>query len=108
MQIADYIHIQWTCRDVEEAKRIINELLEKKWVACANVFPHVDSLYMWKGKLCEEAEVKVVFKTTDIYFAKVSEYILLHGTYDIPEICKIQIFDANPQYTAWLHQTLNP
>lgn len=101
-----YIQIQWTCQNQEEAKKIAKELVKRKWVACANILPFVDSFYLWEGKLKEDREVKVFFKTRDDYFARVRDYIIEHASYDVPEISKIPITEANPDYIAWLVDAL--
>lgn len=97
-----YVQIQWTCNNIEEARKISQELVKKKWVACANILPHVESIYYWNGKIAEDSEVKVFFKTRDEYFVKILDYIIQHGSYDVPEISKIPILEGNPEYIRWL------
>ncbi|NGX37749.1 MAG: Divalent-cation tolerance protein CutA [Chlamydiae bacterium] len=101
-----YIQIQWTSDSLNEAKQIAKELVRKKWVAVANILPYVDSFYLMDGKMQEEKEVKVFFKTKDELFAKVRDYIIQHATYDVPEVSKILIADANPDYISWLFEQL--
>lgn len=101
-----YIQIQWTSDSMQEAKEIAKTLVKKKWVACANILPHVDSFYLWDDKLQEDKEVKVFFKTKDAFFARVRDYIIEHANYDVPEVSKISISDANPDYIAWMSEHL--
>lgn len=99
-----YIQIQWTSEHAEEAKKIARELIKKRWVACANIFPEIDSIYMWQGKIQEDREVKVFFKTRDEFFSRVRDYIIQHASYDVPEISKVSIAEGNPEYVAWLYE----
>ncbi|NGX59120.1 MAG: Divalent-cation tolerance protein CutA [Chlamydiae bacterium] len=101
-----YIQIQWTTDSIDEAKKIAKELVKKKWVACANILPYVDSYYLWDGKMQENREVKVFFKTKDENFPRVRDYIIAHASYEIPEVSKIPITDANPDYINWLYENL--
>ena len=101
-----YVQIQWTSDSLDEAKQIAKELVRKRWVACANILPYVDSFYLFDGKMQEAKEVKVFFKTKDELFAKVRDYIMQHASYDVPEISKIPITDANPDYITWLFEQL--
>lgn len=101
-----YIQIQWTSENIEEAKKISRDLVKKKWVACANIVPDVLSIYIWGGKIQEDREVKVFFKSRDEFFAKVRDYIIEHASYDVPEISKVAITDANPDYINWLYEHL--
>lgn len=101
-----YIQIQWTSEHIEEAKQIARELVRKKWVACANIVPDVESIFLWQGKVQEEKEVKVFLKTREEFFAKVRDYIIQHASYDVPEVSKVPITDANPDYINWLYEHL--
>lgn len=103
-----FIQIQWTCANLEEAKKIAKALVEKRWVGCANLFPHIESIYLWEGKVQEGREVKVFFKTTDAYFPKVRDYILAHCSYQVPEISKVAVVDVHQPYLDWLLDTLAP
>lgn len=100
------IQIQWTAASLEEARTIAKKLVEKKWVACANLLPEVESIYLWGGNLEESIEVKVFFKTHDSLFQTVLEYITDKSSYDVPEVSKIQIDEANPSYEEWLEEVV--
>ena len=43
-----YCLIYITCSKVDEAKNISRNLLEKELIACANIFPNIESIYMAK------------------------------------------------------------
>ncbi|OWZ25181.1 cutA1 divalent ion tolerance family protein [Wolbachia endosymbiont of Wuchereria bancrofti] len=42
---------------LKEAKTVSEELLNKKLIICANIFPRVNSLYLWKGEINSSCEV---------------------------------------------------
>lgn len=98
------IYIFWTCRDKQEAKKIIYGLLDHQLIACASIFPEVESIYRWNGKVEEGQEVKVVFKTVFKHFNKVQDYIIKHCSYEVPEIVQIDIVRGNPRYASWVVQ----
>lgn len=98
------IYIFWTCRDKEEAKKIIHGLLGKHLVACATIYPQVESIYRWEGKIEEGQETKVVLKTASEHFEAVQEYIKAHCSYEVPEILQVEIVRGNPPYLAWVAQ----
>lgn len=102
------IYIFWTCRDHPEAKKIIHGLLEKRLIACASVFPEIESIYRWEGKIEESKEVKVILKTTREHFAAVQSYILTHCSYEVPEILQVDIAEGNPRYLSWVAQETSP
>ncbi len=98
-----YTQVQWTTNSLEEAKAISKSLIEKKLVACANIFP-IESLYQWEGSLQEDKEFKVLFKTLDEHFSPILDYILEHASYDVPEVSKVPILEANPAYANWVEE----
>jgi periplasmic divalent cation tolerance protein len=97
------IYVFWTCRNKEEAKKIIHGLLEKHLIACASLFP-VESVYRWEGKIEEGQEIKVILKTQKEHFDAICSFIEQQGSYDVPEILQIDIMRGNPKYVTWITQ----
>jgi len=100
------IYIFWTCRDQAEAKKIIHGLLDKRLIACASIFPEVESIYRWEGKVEESREVKVVLKTLAERFDAIQSYIQVHCSYEVPEILQVDVVQGNPRYVSWVLQEL--
>lgn len=96
------IQIFWTCADLDEARRISRALVEKRLVACANIIPRIESVFLWEGEIATETEVKVIFKTLEEKFEAVKQEILAQASYDVPEILKINISGGNDTYLDWL------
>lgn len=88
-----------TCKDNAEAKKIAKALLNKKLIACANIFP-IESLYNWKGKLTEDKEVVLILKALKENYKTLKEEIKKLHSYDIPFIGKINI-EVNKEYKKW-------
>lgn len=98
------IYIFWTCRNKLEAKKIIHGLLDKRLIACASIFPEVESIYRWDGKVEEGIEVKVILKTSIKHFDEIQNHIQTHCSYDVPEILQIDVVQGNPCYLSWVTQ----
>lgn len=101
------ILILWTCKDLEEARRMAKILLEKRLIACASMISPVESLFRWEGTIEEAKECKVFLKTGALHFEAVKEIILSHSSYQIPEILEITIERGNPSYLEWLVQEIS-
>jgi periplasmic divalent cation tolerance protein len=101
---AEIIYIFWTCRDKPEAKKIIHALLDQRLIACASIFPEVESIYRWEGKIEESLEVKVILKTSANHFNSIQTYIQKHCSYEVPEILQVEITRGNPHYLSWVAQ----
>jgi periplasmic divalent cation tolerance protein len=98
------IIVFWTCKDAEEAEKIINVLLRENLVACASIIPGVVSMYWWKDKVEREEEVKVVLKTRDACYEGVERVILEGCSYDTPEVLRIAVEGGNEAYLKWAHE----
>ena len=84
----------------KEAYEVARYLLEKKLIACANIFP-VKSIYWWKGKIANEKESVLIAKTFDRNFDKVKTEVEKIHPYETPCIAKISV-KVNEKFANWL------
>lgn len=89
-----------THKNQEEADKVVNFLLEKRLIACANFFP-VNSVYQWEGKIEHQTEVVSFLKTREENFEIVRDEILKIHSYETPCILKINA-EVNESYGAWI------
>ena len=68
--MSELIIVYMTSPTKEEAKKIVRHLLEKRLIACANIYSDVESLYWWEGKIEEGPECTIIAKTIDEKFEK--------------------------------------
>ena len=96
--------------DHTKAKIMARELITKNWVFCAQISPStassatergVWSIYRWQGKICEEAEISITFKTTATHKDQVLEWILNHHPYEVPALWLREVTCASPGYLTW-------
>jgi periplasmic divalent cation tolerance protein len=91
-----------TFPDAETARRISNELVAQKFVACANIMPSVESIYTWKGKIEKADETLVFFKLSEVRQAAFQEKLRSLHPYDVPEIVFVPISSGLPDYLRWV------
>jgi len=89
-----------TNKDETEAKKIAQHLLDKKLIACANIFP-INSVFLWKGKLKDTKEVVAIVKTKKENFEKVKNEVMKIHSYECPCIAKIDA-EANKEFENWV------
>jgi len=94
-----------TCKNFSEASKISKTLLEKRLIACANIFP-VKSMYSWKGKVIQENEHVIVMKTLKQKFTKIKAEILKIHSYDVPCIVGYEMKAGHADYLKWLRKTV--
>ncbi|PIN73723.1 divalent-cation tolerance protein CutA [Candidatus Woesearchaeota archaeon CG10_big_fil_rev_8_21_14_0_10_45_16] len=86
----------------QEAKRISTVLIEKKLIACANLFP-IQSIYAWEGSVKEEPEYVVLMKTTSERAEDAKAELEKIHPYEVPCICLIPA-DSTKPFAGWLLQ----
>ncbi len=105
MSEESYVQISWTCGNLDEARQISRLLVEKRLVACANIIPWVESVFLWNGQVDTAQESKVIFKTRRSLFELVKEVILKNAKYELPEILMTPILDGNKEYLDWVEES---
>jgi len=91
-----------TFPDAETARRISNQLVNEKFVACANILPGLESIYCWKGKLERGNETLVFFKLSENRQAAFQEKLRSLHPYEVPEIIFVPIASGLPEYLRWV------
>lgn len=84
------------------AKHMARDLVERRLCACVNILPAVESVYMWEGKLTEDAEQLLVIKTVAANLEELRDAVFAQHPYDVPEFVVISIDDIRGPYRDWL------
>ena len=87
-----------TFPDLETARQIGRELTESSLIACVNIVPAVESIYVWKDKVETNTEALAIFKTTAARYPEFESRLRALHPYDIPEIVAHKIEHGLPEY----------
>ncbi|MEL6207096.1 MAG: divalent-cation tolerance protein CutA [Pseudomonadota bacterium] len=91
-----------TCPDINTARAIAGALLDARLVACANIYPEIESHYMWDGARQVESEVPMALKTrADLIPAIEAKLQDLHP-YDVPALVAQHLDFAHGPYADWI------
>ena len=90
-----------TCADKETAKAIAKVLVETRLAACVQMFP-IESVYLWRDKICDEGEIMLFIKSKAGLFDKISAAIKENLPYEVPEIILVPIEGGLPEYLNWI------
>lgn len=96
------IEVHWTCGSIDEARKVCRYLVQERFVACAQITPWIESIYMWNNQLETDQESKVVLKTRLAKYDAIKEIILDNCTYDVPEITYVTLDGVNKEYLDWM------
>ena len=89
-----------TAKDSAEARKVAANLLKKRLIACANIFP-ISSMYWWKGKIKGSREAVLIGKTLHKHHASIQKEVKRIHSYSMPCIIKIGA-EANREFFGWL------
>ena len=64
----------------------------------------VESVYSWKGEVCEGNEVMLLIKSKADLYGKIEAVIRENHTYEVPEILQIPITGGLPKYLNWIEE----
>ena len=95
-----FIAVYITHPGLEEAKRITGHLLERRLIACANLFP-MESAYRWQGAVEHAQEVVSLVKTRPEHWEALKDEVERLHPYETPCIMKLEV-EANAAYEAWI------
>ncbi|MBI2102472.1 divalent-cation tolerance protein CutA [Candidatus Woesearchaeota archaeon] len=94
-----------THENLDQAQKIVNHLIQKRLIACANYFP-ITSSYWWENKLENSDEIVSLLKTKEENWGAVKAEILKIHPYKNPCILKMNV-EANEEYERWVREETN-
>jgi len=98
------IFVYITCPSKPIAKRITKHLLERRLIACANIFP-IESFYWWQNKIEGAKEYVLICKTLEEKYAAIKKELAEAHPYSIPCIAKLSV-GLNKEFASWLKREL--
>jgi periplasmic divalent cation tolerance protein len=96
-----------TFPNLEVARQIGTELVERQCAACVNLLPGAESIYRWEGKIHRDAEVVAIVKTTRQALPDLEAALRELHPYACPEWVAFEAADGLPAYLDWVRQNTN-
>ncbi|MBI3033837.1 divalent-cation tolerance protein CutA [Candidatus Woesearchaeota archaeon] len=101
------ISVYITFRDEPEARSIARHLLEKRLIACANIFP-VKSMFWWQGKVTDEQEVAMLAKAPKRNFGRIKDEVRKLHSYEVPCIVSLPVEHKDEDFSKWVEGETQP
>ena len=95
-----FIAVYVTHSNEEEAKKIWDLLLDKKIIACYNLFP-ISAFYWWNWSIANANEIVSLLKTNKENWELLKSEVKKIHPYKIPCIMKFEV-EANEDYEEWI------
>ncbi|HYA80873.1 MAG TPA: divalent-cation tolerance protein CutA [Methylocystis sp.] len=96
--------VMTTTASVAKARELASAALEARLAACVQCFP-IESRYVWRGEVREEAEIALHFKIVTDDYAALCALLRSRHDYETPEILRVDIADGDRDYLIWLAQS---
>lgn len=92
-----------TAPSEEVAANLGRTLVEERLAACVNIVPRLRSIYAWRGKVEDEAEVLCLVKTRAALWEALRTRVLALHPYEVPELVALRPAEVSPAYLAWVN-----
>lgn len=91
-----------TVPDVGTGKDLARKVVEEQLAACGNVIPGLVSVYRWEGRVHEDPEALVVFKTAEAALSKLERRVVELHPYEVPEFLVLPLIHGHGPYLRWV------
>ena len=105
VRMSQFIEIHRTCGNLDEARKVSRYLVQERMVACAQIIPWIESIFMWNNQEDTVQETKICLKTRHGHYEKIKKIILENCAYEVPEITYSYIDGGNEEYMRWLEES---
>jgi periplasmic divalent cation tolerance protein len=105
--VNEFIQVLTTTETPEDARRIADELLQRRLAGCVQIRGPMESLYWWKGKIETSQEWLCLAKTSRSRYDELERVIKDIHPYETPEILAVPVVAGSREYLAWLDAELN-
>ena len=102
------IVVLMTAANGEEAARLADLLIGAHLAACVQIFPEMESVYRWQGKIERQSEILLLAKTARSKFEDLESEVRALHSYETPEIVAVPIVAGSTPYLDWLNASLKP
>lgn len=102
--MTEFRFVYITTKDREEARRIGRLLVESRLAACVNVIDGMESIYHWRGEICEDSEAVLIAKARAALLPDLINRVKTEHSYDCPCIVALSITAAHQPYLDWLQK----
>ncbi len=101
-----YIQVFVSCASREEAKTLVDSLLNDQIIACAQILPGIESFYRWQGQTERAEECLLLLKSQSDKFPAIERTIKALNSYDVPEILAMPVTAGSTAYLKWINEQI--
>ena len=95
-----------TVKDEDEGLFIAQKVVEKRLVACANLYPQIKSVFNYQNQIQIQDEAVLILKTTIYAYDELKRFIIKIHSYDDPCVLKLPIEDGAADFMSWIKDSV--
>ncbi len=95
--------VMTTVAGEQQARALATAVIEARLAACAQSMP-IQSCYWWEGKVVNDSELLILFKTVAAKYPELEAKIISLHSYDTPEIIRLPLDGGFGKYLAWIEK----
>jgi periplasmic divalent cation tolerance protein len=99
--------VMTTVGSADDARAIARQMVERRLAACAQISA-IESIYRWQGRVEQEPEYRLLFKTRAERYAELQDAIRALHPYELPAIHAVPTAQAWGPYADWVAQSSTP
>ena len=88
-----------------DAEGLARGAIEKGLAACVQWEP-IQSVYRWKGRVEQDSEIRLLFKTTVAGYGALQAWLAQAHPYELPAIFALPVQEAAQGYREWVSQAV--
>lgn len=104
---SDAVLVMTTIDSKSKAEHLAELLVSEALCACAQISEKMNSIYIWQGKLQNEQEYLISFKTVSQKAEVLMEAIRANHPYDTPEIITVNLDRIDSKYLKWMQSLID-
>ena len=105
---AEICQIQVAHSEREALQAIVDDLLERRLIACGQLLGPVTSSFRWRGSREREEEWLALLKTARSRAPEVCERVRALHSYEVPEVLVTEIAGGEASYLEWVLEQTAP
>lgn len=105
--MSNIIEISTTVETHLQAQSLAQTLVEERLAACVQITGPIQSVYRWKGEICQSTEHRCTIKSAKQLGEKLIGRIVALHPYDEPEVLVLPVEGSSETYAKWLFAQLD-
>lgn len=89
----------------EAAQALAREVVQRRLAACAQI-QAIESIYRWQGEVCEDAEWRLMLKTTQAHQSALAALVADLHPYELPALLTVPVQWSEPAFAAWIAESV--